>query len=283
MHNLCTLQVHNSQSEVQPVTHLFDVNRFYKLLDTGWLARHLWYFRELTSTNAYVKAKNNSETGHGLTCIADNQTQGRGLYGKSWESEPGLNLTFTVVFKPRTNDCLQTLNLTTALSVCDVFYQLTGLDFNLKWPNDIYYGRQKVGGLLTETSFTGTGLDRILLGVGLNINQKDFHDELHDKACSLSLIAGKENFSRESVLAQTLNRVERNYKDWENKDDLLIKSINRKLIGYGEWVKLRIDGVVPEEKFKLLGVNSRGLLHALDGNDEIKVFTHEEVRIYLET
>ncbi|MEX0771597.1 MAG: biotin--[acetyl-CoA-carboxylase] ligase [Balneolales bacterium] len=250
------------------------------MLNTKWLGRHVWYFKELASTNAYVKAKKNSKTAHGLICIANNQKHGRGLYGKQWNTEPGLNLTFTVAFKPRSNECLQTLNLMAAFSICDVLYKHSGLEFNIKWPNDIYYGKQKIGGLLTETSFTGTFLDRILLGIGLNINQKNFTGELHQKACSLSLVTNKNNFPREIILAQILGHIEQNYKDWEDKDDLLLKSINRKIIGYGDWVKLQIDGNTSNDSFKFLGVNSRGLLHVLNKDDEVRIFTHEEVRIH---
>ncbi|MEX0778407.1 MAG: biotin--[acetyl-CoA-carboxylase] ligase [Balneolales bacterium] len=259
---------------------MFNVKRFSSLLNTQWLGRQLWFFNEIASTNAYLQTKKNRYTAHGLTCIADNQRQGRGLYGKNWVAEPGRNLTFTTVFKPQSNDCLQTLSLMCAFSVCDVFYQHTGLDFTLKWPNDVYYKNQKVGGLLTETSFTGTKLDRILLGIGLNINQIEFPEELKEKACSLSQMNNKQEFPREVILAQILDRIEQNYKDWENRDDLLIKSINRKIIGYGDWVKLQVDGQVLDDSYKLLGINSRGLMHVLNQNDDVKVFTHEEVRIH---
>lgn len=249
-------------------------------MDTKWIGRHFWYFKELASTNVYVKAKKNPETPDGLTCIADCQKHGRGLYGKNWNAEPNLNLTFTVVFKPRANDCLQTLNLMAAFSICDVLYQNSGLEYSIKWPNDVYYSKQKIGGLLTETSYTGNFLDRILVGIGININQREFTGELQEKACSLSSIMNKNDFSREIILAQILNQIERNYNDWEHKNDLLIKSINRKIIGYGEWVNLQIDGKVKDEKFKILGVNSLGYLNVLSKDDEIKVFTHEQVRIH---
>ncbi|MEX2641594.1 MAG: biotin--[acetyl-CoA-carboxylase] ligase [Balneolales bacterium] len=259
---------------------MFDVNEFFRSLNTQWLGRHFWYFKELDSTNGYVKSKKKAETAHGLTCIADSQRQGRGLYGKTWETQPAANLTFTVVFKPALNNCLQTLNLMSALSVSEVLQQQTGLNFSLKWPNDVYYGNRKIGGLLTETSFTGPNLDRILLGIGLNINQREFNGELHDKACSLSLITDKDGFCREDLLAHILNQIEHNYQQWENNDQLLIRGINRKLIGYGKWVRLQVDGVHSKEPSKLLGVNSSGFLHVLNNEDELKIFTHEEVRIH---
>ncbi|MEX0685877.1 MAG: biotin--[acetyl-CoA-carboxylase] ligase [Balneolales bacterium] len=259
---------------------MFNVNLFKNSLNTEWVGRHFWYFKKIASTNVYVKSKKYTETDHGLICLADVQSEGRGLYGKTWQTEPGQNLTFSLVLKPLPNNRLPIINLMAALTVTEVLFQQTGLSFWLKWPNDVYHENKKIGGLLTETSFTGSNLDRILLGIGLNINQKIFPEELKGKASSLVLITNKKEYSRETLLAQILFRLEQNYSLWEKKDEILIKRINRQMLGYGCWVKLQIDGAIPENPFKFLGINTSGLLHALNSDDEITIFTHEKVRIH---
>lgn len=129
---------------------------------------------EVDSTNSYVSL-HAAELENFTMVIADRQTAGRGQRGNSWESEPGKNLTFTLFYKPVGVEAIDQFAISeaTALAVRD-FLVAQGIDAKIKWPNDIYVGDKKISGILIEHSLTGRNIDHSRIGVGLNINQKEF-------------------------------------------------------------------------------------------------------------
>ncbi|WP_345072384.1 biotin--[acetyl-CoA-carboxylase] ligase [Hymenobacter fastidiosus] len=134
---------------------------------------------ECTSTNAEAQALlvKNSAT-DGCTVITDKQTAGRGQRGNRWEAAPGENLTLTVVWKPTflaPTDQFQ-LSQAVALGVLDWARQVLGAaeSLRVKWPNDIFYGAQKLGGILIENTLSGPKIQYSIVGIGLNVNQQEF-------------------------------------------------------------------------------------------------------------
>lgn len=259
--------------------NVFRVSAFTNKLHTRWLGHRCWYFRELPSTSDYLKEKNELFTPHGLICLTDRQTGGKGQFGRTWVSEADANLTFSVVLKPRDKVNLQTFNLMAALSVVETIEEMAGEGLKIKWPNDICHGDWKLGGLLAEATFTGNELERVILGAGLNVNQTQFDAELQETATSLRRVTGGDALDREALMSDILHRMEAKYEIWEKGDQDLIRDINRHLEGYGEWVYLRIEGEDSEQMYKLLGINENGLLHVLDESYELQTFTHEQVRV----
>ncbi len=257
---------------------MFDLKKFNKRLTTRWLGQSVKFFEELDSTNSYLKNLASDEISHGLLCLTDYQTEGRGQYEKNWESKPGRNLTFTLLFKPMVIGRYHVLTLACAMAVVEQVEESTGLDACIKWPNDVYIGDKKAGGLLTETTFSGNKLDRLLIGIGLNINQDEFSDTLGDKATSLKLSADRE-VDREVFLAELLGRIEHEYRRWLKQDIQQLKQINQKLLGYGNWVRLSIDGNVSDEKAKFIGVNGRGELVMLKEDASLERYSYEQIRI----
>lgn len=257
---------------------MFSVNAFRKALSTQWLGHNLLYFEELESTNTHVKRLSRSEISHGLLCLANYQTRGRGQYEKNWESQPGQNLTFTLTFIPTQSSRFHVFTLVCANGIIEEIENQTGFKAAIKWPNDIYVNEKKVGGLLTEATFSGNRIDRLLVGIGLNINQSFFTEDLQDKATSLKLLTGKEQ-SREHFLANLLSRIEYGYRRWQKRDVTLMKEINQKILGYGQWVRLQINGKIRDEPAKLLGMNEEGQLAVVNQEGEIETFSYEQIRI----
>ena len=257
---------------------MFRVNIFKKALSTRWLGHDFSFFEELQSTNTYAKKLPRSEITHGSLYLANYQSKGRGQYEKKWEARPGKNLTFTLVFIPQQNSSFHILTLACAKAIIDGIGERTGLKASLKWPNDIFVENKKVGGLLTESTFSGNKIDRLLVGIGLNINQEVFSEELQDKASSLKLLVGKE-LSREQFLADLLSRIEYAYARWHKQDRSLLKEINQKIQGYGQWVTLQIDKEIRDEPAKLLGVNEYGQLAVINREGEIETFSYEQIRV----
>jgi len=256
----------------------FDPEAFKNALRTSWIGSECIYLESLASTNSFAKSINTEELVHGSVIITDVQQQGRGQYEKQWESEPFKNLTFTLCLKPPSGDRLSLLTLACALSVCDVVESFTGHLPLIKWPNDIYYENNKLGGILTECVFSGERPDRVLIGIGLNINQKVFDKKLENSVVSVSQLNGRA-ISRELMLSKILLCIEQFYIKWHKRDIDLQRAINSRLIGYGEWVRLRVNGEKKNETYKCLGVGESGELLMLNQQLDVNTFRHEQVRI----
>lgn len=257
---------------------MFNVNTFKEALTTQWLGHRFLFFKELGSTNNYVKQLPRDEISHGMVCLANHQTHGRGQYDKKWETRPGKNLTFTLTFVPKESSRLHVFTLICAKAIIDEIKEQTGLTGCIKWPNDIIIEGRKIGGLLTESTFNGNQIDRLMIGIGLNINQENFSEELKGKAGSIKLLSGKEQ-SREHILANLLSRIEYGYGRWHKRDTSIIKEVNKKIQGYGKWMRLQIDSEIREEPAKLLGVNEYGQLAVINEEGEVETFSYEQIRI----
>jgi BirA family biotin operon repressor/biotin-[acetyl-CoA-carboxylase] ligase len=135
----------------------------------------------------------NHKLPEGTALIADEQTAGRGQDGTTWVSERGKNLLLSIVFYPtfvKTKNIFL-LSKTFALGVHDYVSTLIKADVKIKWPNDIYAGDKKLSGMLIENSLSGAHINQSILGIGINVNQKDFPDTLVNPT-SLSLLLNHE-------------------------------------------------------------------------------------------
>lgn len=257
---------------------LFRIASFRALWICEWLGRDFRYFEQIDSTNSYAKRLRSHEVTHGMVCLAEYQSGGRGQLNRPWVSEAGKNLIFTMVLRPRGSLRLFSLSLVTALAIAEVLESKIDRPIHIKWPNDLYIGDQKLGGILTETIFNGNELDRLIIGVGVNINQKSFPVAAGSNPTSLALAMGN-TFNREALLARILYHVEENYAAWEANDFEVIKNVNRRIIGYGKRVRLTIDGKITNDPYKLLGMDENGHLVVLDEDMDVITFTWQQVRV----
>ena len=138
------------------------------------------------------EAKRRSSTCDNLTVLsALTQTSGRGQRGSSWSSMPGENLTFSIIMKEPEHISAHSqfiLSEITALSVTD-FLAEHGIEAMIKWPNDIYVADRKICGILIENSLRADHLSSSIIGIGLNINQRNFDVKLTNPT-SMSLESG---------------------------------------------------------------------------------------------
>jgi len=256
----------------------FDSNIFNSRLQTQFLGRQLIYLNEVDSTNSYLKSRPIDELNHGSLCISDAQLQGRGQYKREWLTESGQNLTWSFILKPDEHDRLFMLTLAFIYSAAEVIQAMTGLQTQLKWPNDLMIQDKKVGGVLAETVFNGNQLDRCIIGIGINVNQASFPPEL-PQASSLFQLSQR-LYSREELLAEITHRSEQAYLQWQQRDRQLVKHINEKLIGYGEQVHIQLDGFDIEGSKLMLGVNTSGHLHMMDEDYTVHTYAYEQVRVF---
>jgi len=146
----------------------------------------------------------------GAVVVADEQTAGRGRRGHRWFSPPGSGLYVSVVLAPsRSVDPRRATSLTTiaaGVALADGIEAATGLRVRLKWPNDLYVARRKLGGILAEAS------ELVVVGYGINIGEASYPPELRDRVTSLESELGRLP-SRDDVLAETLAAMSARYDD----------------------------------------------------------------------
>jgi len=222
--------------------------------------KHCFIFNELDSTNNEAMK---STYPHYSLIIAEKQYAGKGRSGRKWVSDEG-NLYFSIVLPPMPVEQLLPLNISTGYAICDALRNYA--DVSLKWPNDIVFNNKKLGGILIETKFSGNILEKIVLGIGINVNQLDFSHDIKEIATSLAIITERQ-YRTEEILWQILNNFEKNYTDLLKKRIDIIEKWCKYSMNFGKMIKIHLDG----KKMELIekGITDKGELIAVDhfGNE----------------
>lgn len=164
----------------------------------------------INSTNDYLKRLCGAvETQNFTIVVADNQTQGRGQMGAQWKAEPGKNLTFSILIKNVLFDIsgIFALNAAVAVSIIQALEPYAVPDLSIKWPNDILAGNRKIGGVLIENTIKPDGVVLSITGIGINVNQQNFHGL--PRATSLAVVLKKE-FDRYALMISIAESIKRN-------------------------------------------------------------------------
>ena len=159
-------------------------------LTTSWLGRAWRHLPSTGSTNDEAAAWARAGAPAGAVVVADTQTRGRGRLGRRWHSPPGASLYFSVVLRPPLPPHrVPPLTLAAGVAVAEA---LTALDITpqLKWPNDVLLDGKKVAGILTEMSSEVDRVHHVVVGIGVNLNTRDFPEELGAIATSAALVRG---------------------------------------------------------------------------------------------
>jgi len=153
------------------------------------------FLHRVDSTNLFAKKLARGGAPHGTLVLAEEQTRGRGRWGRKLESPAGMGLWFSIILRGPF-ESTQELQLirTAAGAVIRSVERVAGVRLSFKWPNDLYYGCRKVAGMLVEGSQKAGVYPFLVLGIGLNVNSVPggFPDGIRDKAVTLQEIAGSE-------------------------------------------------------------------------------------------
>jgi BirA family biotin operon repressor/biotin-[acetyl-CoA-carboxylase] ligase len=161
---------------------------------TLFIGRNLIELPTIDSTNNYAKEMLNEQRPPEGTCVLTHeQTSGRGQMGNTWHSEPGKNITLSLILYPTFLDVSKQffLSMAVALAVKDFCESVLQDEAKIKWPNDIYFGDNKLGGVLIENNISGSKITSSAIGIGINVNQKTFGAGAKN-ATSLCLVSGEE-------------------------------------------------------------------------------------------
>jgi BirA family biotin operon repressor/biotin-[acetyl-CoA-carboxylase] ligase len=194
-----------------PVAAAFDVEALDRSLDETIFKGKVHYRPETSSTNTLAMDAASRGTPEGTIFVADQQTQGRGRGGNSWHSEPHSSLLFSFIVRPKimAADALW-LSLMAGVAVSSAVLEHTGLYPDLRWPNDLLLNGKKFCGILTELSTDAARVRRAVIGIGVNVNQSSFPDDLTSIATSLRIESGNQ-WSRMELLAALLKSLSTEY------------------------------------------------------------------------
>ena len=247
-------------------------------LQTEALGQVIWYKEEVDSTNSQAKILARQGAEEGLLVIAERQTQGKGRLGRSWESSAGTGICMSLVLRPNILPRYASqLTLLVGLSMCEVIQEVTGLDAQIKWPNDIVVHGKKVCGILAEMSAEMEGVNYIVMGIGVNVNNGYFPETL-PHASSLA-IESKREYPRKTIIKRFLENFERDYKIYKEHNDLtkIMTRYKKNCITLHRTVKLLIgDEIIFAEA---TDISDEGELIVTLQDGTLKVVTSGEVSV----
>src|SRR5688572_5839395 len=229
---------------------------------------------ECHSTNSLaLEVCQQSHVPDGTLVITDRQTAGRGQRGNTWESHPGMNLTFSVILKPTFLAIKDQflLSMITSLAIRDYLAAMCSDQVFIKWPNDILVKQSKICGTLIENQLMGEQFSYSVIGIGLNVNQRLFNIQM---ATSLSLIAGKD-FELQGVLEGLLSHLESRYLQLrQGRGQHLKEDYLKYLYRFNEHHTFQSG----DDQFggKILGIDDQGRLRVLI-HDQEKDFGVKEI------
>lgn len=235
------------------------------------------------STNTHLSSIA-SEAEEYTVVTTDAQTDGRGQRGNSWESEPGKNLTFSVLLKPEHILATDQFIISQAVSVAIACVLAKKVNNNgevsVKWPNDIYVDNQKICGILIENSLMGSRIRHSIVGIGLNVNQKQFKSDAPNPV-SLIHVTGEETdrvFLLDEICSAICRTME-STKSENGRNDII--AMYKSMIWHREGVhKYRIPG---GETFRaeIVDIAPSGHITLRDTDGTDRIFAFKEVQYIL--
>lgn len=240
---------------------MFNIEIFDIKLDTEFIGRNFIYCEEVDSTNSVLFDKSNKFNQNGTVLLAEKQTRGKGRKDRIWYSAKDQNLTFSILLngKKYLSENPNLINFGTSLAVALSIENLFQLRVNLKWPNDVLINEKKIAGILLETSSRGNKLEKIVIGVGLNVNQTFFQGNFNLTPTSIKAELNQV-VEREKILAEILNnfeeileKIEDDSKwilnDWRSHCNLIGDKIS---VTEGEIIKYGIFEDIDDDGYLLL-------------------------------
>lgn len=253
--------------------------RIREYLHTKWMAKNIIYMPVMDSTNTQAKRMGEEGAEHGTLVVTECQTAGRGRRGRTWESPKG-NVYFTVLLRPDVEvSRASMITLVSALALAKAIEQVTNLQVQIKWPNDVVANGKKLCGILTESSTDLEYINYLVVGIGVNMNQTEFPEEIAGKASSLLLELGH-SVNRSEVLGAFLNQFEKYYEIFIETENMsnLVDIYNEMLVNCGREVKIIEKD--KESVLKAVGIDENGglLVEDKDGNIESIISGEVSVR-----
>jgi len=234
----------------------------------------------LTSTNVYSsQLLKNGSLPEGTVVYTNYQSAGKGYFGNSWESEDGKNLLVSIILYPTFIKPEDQFSLSMAVSsgICDFLESIISRCY-IKWPNDIYVNNDKIAGILIDSAISGETIEYTIVGIGLNINQEKFSNQIPNPT-SLNILTGKK-YNITDCLNKLLIALDKRYKQLVMGEvEYLKKEYTLKLYRYNEWSKfMDINGLF---KGRIDSVANDGRLIIEKSDSKFSEYAFKEVEFII--
>lgn len=266
-------------------------NRGYRLMESGDVlseaelksvikteraGQNLVYLNQVDSTNNEARRQAEQGAPDGTLVVAELQTAGKGRRGRFWTSPPGTGIWMSLLLRPDfAPEHASSLTLVAAMAVETGIREATGLDCQIKWPNDIVLEGKKICGILTEMSTEEDCIRHVVVGIGINVNIEEFPEEIGATATSLAIVSGS-TIKRAPLVDAVMRAWEQYYAQFQRTLDMsgLKQVYNEHLVNLGREVKV----LAPRGEYSGIshGINDGGeLLVELESKEMRSVISGE--------
>ena len=246
-------------------------------LNDSSLPWHVTVLDEVGSTSDWLK-QNAADLPVGTVVFTESQTAGRGRRDNRWIAPRGRDLMFSLLLKPEVPvEKWPRITTLAALAISKAIETELPLRPRIKWPNDVYLSDHKVSGLLAETVSSRDGM-RIVLGIGLNVNARDFPPDLHATSLLLDLASPvMSEIDRNALANRLLNSLHTEFARIEDDFPAAIAEVRERSWLVGRQIRCRAEG--REVHGRVLDVNEEGhLMLALPDGSSLTLTSAEEIR-----
>ncbi len=242
---------------------MFNIEEFDIKLDTEFIGRNFIYCDEVDSTNT-VLLTNKDFNQDGTVLLAEYQSKGRGRKNRAWVSNAGQNLTFSILLKGDFKEKkVNLINLGSSLSVAQSLENLYQFDVELKWPNDVLVNKKKIAGILLESTSKRNKINKLVIGIGINVNQPNFPGKYDIQPTSVRK-EFKSIVSREKLLSEVLNNFEsilqlvkddpdKILNDWRSRCKMIVEKVK---VVFENEIKVGIFDDIDENGFLILKIGN---------------------------
>jgi len=252
---------------------------YNNLANTKFIGKSIHFLPSCHSTNTVASDLiRNNKAVNGLIVITNKQTAGRGQQGNTWLSAANLNLTFSAIFFPASyliSDSFY-LNIISSLAVAKTLEKVLPLDKRVyvKWPNDIYYGDKKLGGILIENLLQGSQIKQAVIGIGINVNQQEFPAWVPNPASIFQIL--QQDYDLKLLLSQICSNIEAWYLKLKvGKTGLIRQEYLNIMYWLNQDHNFRSDA--GEFSGTIKSVRDNGLLVVKNNNDKEMEFSFKEI------
>jgi BirA family transcriptional regulator, biotin operon repressor / biotin---[acetyl-CoA-carboxylase] ligase len=253
----------------------FDLDELHRRLAGTPFAGRVRHFPTIDSTNTLAMREAEQGQESNTVYIADEQTAGRGRGAHDWHSAAGSGLYVSILLRPLIAPAdILWLSLAAGLAVQAAVRDVTSIEPDIRWPNDLLLSRRKFGGILTELNAEVTRVRHAVIGIGLNVHQPSFPAELAELATSLRIETGKD-WPRQELLIALLHRLQQEIEHLTGAHRASAATeIQARLTAASSWIQGKLVTVTEADTFS-------GVTDGLDSRGFLRVRTHQGIRTVL--
>jgi BirA family biotin operon repressor/biotin-[acetyl-CoA-carboxylase] ligase len=222
--------------------------------------KRIYHFFKIDSTNRVALELGHAGEPEGAVVLAEEQTAGRGRAGRNWQSDRAAGIYVTLLLRPKISPVqAPLLTMMAGLSARAAILAQIGQAPDLKWPNDLLLGGEKVGGILTEMHAEPSLVRFVIVGIGLNVNQEKFSGDLAATATSLRVETGRQQ-SRLELLVRLLREFESDYNRFLREGPAAVTAKFEAVSSYARGKRVRVTSGATTFSGMTAGLGPEGLL-----------------------